>query len=84
MKELEQHKAETLRIIEIAGDGGTAHVEVSIEEKNYDFYIDGRIDSETPGEIFDSYPGPSATMLTKDCPLTLSIKEIWQRRSHGD
>ena len=78
MKDLENLEATGLNIGEVTADGGTLHVEVTIDGNcGYYFYIDGRVGSSTSGEVYLDLPhGSEAMILNPESVLSKSIKKM--------
>lgn len=73
---LSSNPAKGVRIIGDYKDGGSSKIEVHIEGIRYELYVDSRIDTRTPAEVYDRYPADrGAIMLDPDSELAISIKK---------
>lgn len=66
----------------IATDGGTAYVEAVVDGVDgYQFYIDGRTNSQTRGELFREYPGNAdSAMIEPTSVFSKTAKQMWLDR----
>lgn len=68
-------EAQAVSLQAIAADGGTLEIEVTIDGKQFHMYIDRRINSTTPGELYTVYPGlPDAKMIDPQSHLAMTVK----------
>ena len=62
-------------VVGIASDGGTLAIEVHLDGEVLRLFVDKRMDTSTPHEIFKTYPGEEgAEMLAPDSTLVQDIK----------
>ena len=71
-------RIDKLIIRSIATDGGTAYAEAVVDGVDgWQFYIDGRIESTTSGELYLEYPSEeSSVTIDPDCAFAKSVKEM--------
>ena len=76
--DIENLSAEKIVVRAVAGDGGTRYIEVTIEGDDGHFYfVDGRIGSQSAGEIFTEYPGTeNSRIVSPQSTLSKSIKAM--------
>lgn len=59
----------------VASDGGTLAIKVTVGSETYGLYVDNRIETDTPNEIYTDYPDSAdARMLLADSVLVKGIK----------
>ncbi|MCW8880331.1 MAG: hypothetical protein OQK51_25005 [Kangiellaceae bacterium] len=64
-------------IVAIATDGGTMVLDVYVSGEILNLYVDNRINTSTPKQIYTSYPDEDeAVMLESSSKLVLGIKKL--------
>jgi len=64
-------------IVAAAADGGTLAVDVFVDDGVLNLFVDNRIGTSTPNQVYTSYPGESGSrMLDSDSRLVLGIKKL--------
>ena len=63
----------------IATDGGTAYLEAVVGgEDGWQFYRDGKVGSDTWGELFFDFPASPDEMIEPRSAFAISVKEKWE------
>ena len=68
------NKPNKVEISAVAADGGTLELSVTCGEKLYHLYMDNRINTETPKEIYTAYPGSEESLMLDS--ESIFVKEI--------